>query len=188
MSGESPIRAARVQATVSTAGAPPPLRGLPALRRALTVPRGSAWRDPIIVVIAAVAFGAYFVISLFRLLPLTPSAVDLGTFTEFERQLSQFHAPITDLVAPGMNIEGDHFQVALNSPPWRPARTRSGSGTRATRSRSTSSSTAWTAATPRRSQTSLSSSRPITARTATCRSSPETTSTSTAAVDPGRAR
>jgi uncharacterized membrane protein len=65
------------------------------------------------VVIAAVAFGAYFVISLYRLLTLTPSAVDLGTFTEFVRQLSQFHAPIDDVMTPGMNLEGDHFQVAV---------------------------------------------------------------------------
>ena len=77
------------------------------------VPTGSAWRDPVTWLFAALSLGAYFVISLYRLLTLTPSAVDLGTFTEFERQVAHFHAPITDLVAPGMNIEGDHFQVAI---------------------------------------------------------------------------
>ena len=39
-----------------------------ALRRALTPAPGSAWRDPVIVVIAVLACGAYFVISLYRLL------------------------------------------------------------------------------------------------------------------------
>ena len=70
------------------------------------MPTGSAWRDPVTWLFAALSLGAYFVISLYRLLTLTPSAVDLGTFTEFEKQVAHFHAPITDLVAPGMNIEG----------------------------------------------------------------------------------
>jgi uncharacterized membrane protein len=73
----------------------------------------SAWRDPVVWLVAALALGAYFVISLYRLLTHTPSAVDLGTFTEFEKQVANFHAPVTDLIAPGMNIEGDHFQVAV---------------------------------------------------------------------------
>jgi uncharacterized membrane protein len=86
---------------------------LSALRRALTAPPGSAWRDPVIWAIAALSFGAYFVISLYRLLTLTPSSYDLGIFTEFVRQLSQLHAPVVDVLAPGFNLEGDHFQVAL---------------------------------------------------------------------------
>src|SRR6185437_15295338 len=63
--------------------------------------------------IAALSFGAYFVISLYRLLTLTPSSYDLGIFTELVRQFAQFHAPVVDLLAPGYNLEGDHFQVAV---------------------------------------------------------------------------
>lgn len=58
-------------------------------------------------------FGAYFVISLFRLLQLTPGSYDLGIYTEFVRQLSQLHAPIDDVMGPGFNLEGDHFQIAV---------------------------------------------------------------------------
>ena len=58
-------------------------------------------------------FGAYFAISLFRLLQLTPGSYDLGIYTEFVRQLSQLHAPIDDVMGPGFNLEGDHFQVAV---------------------------------------------------------------------------
>jgi hypothetical protein len=43
----------------------------------------SAWRDPVAWLIAAVAFGAYFAISLFRLLTLTPTSWDLSIYTEY---------------------------------------------------------------------------------------------------------
>ena len=86
---------------------------LSALRTALTPAPGSAWRDPVTWTIAAVVFGAYFVISLFRLLQLTPGSYDLGIYTEFVRQLSQLHAPIDDVMGPGFNLEGDHFQIAV---------------------------------------------------------------------------
>src|SRR6185312_9249394 len=96
---------------------PPLLRRLPPLflrlRRALTQAPGSAWRDPVTWTIAALAFGAYFVISLFRLLRLTPGSYDLGIFTEYVKQLSQLHAPVVDVLGPGFNLLGNHFQVAL---------------------------------------------------------------------------
>jgi uncharacterized membrane protein len=88
-------------------------RALSRLRRALTAPPGSAWRDPVTWAIVAVSFGAYFVLSLYRLLTLTPTSYDLGIFTEFVRQLSQLHAPVDNILAPGFNLEGDHFQVAV---------------------------------------------------------------------------
>src|SRR6185437_9186790 len=74
---------------------------------------GSAWRDPVTWLFAALSFGAYFVISLYRLLTLTPSSYDLGIFTELVRQFARFHAPVVGLLAPGYNLEGDHFQVAV---------------------------------------------------------------------------
>ena len=58
-------------------------------------------------------FGAYFVISLFRLLQLTPGSYDLGIYTEYVKQLSQLRAPIVDILAPGFNLLGNHFQVAV---------------------------------------------------------------------------
>ena len=88
-------------------------RFLPGLRRTLTPPPGSAGRDPVTWTIAAVAFGAYFVISLFRLLQRAPGSYDLGIFTEYVRQLSQLHAPVVDVLRPGFNFLGEHFQVAL---------------------------------------------------------------------------
>jgi uncharacterized membrane protein len=124
--GESPARAGADDAADDAADVPPRasrlvrvIRALPVLRRtpwrALTVPPGSAWRDPVIWSIAALSFGAYFVISLYRLLTLTPSSYDLGIFTGFVRQLSQLHAPVDDVLAPGFNLEGDHFQVAVGA-------------------------------------------------------------------------
>jgi uncharacterized membrane protein len=80
---------------------------------AASLPSGAAWRDPVIWLIAALSFGVYFVISLYRLLTLTPVSYDLAIFTEFGRQLSQLHAPVVDILAPGYNLEGDHFQVAV---------------------------------------------------------------------------
>ncbi len=92
----------------------PALRGrLPRWVRGLTPPPGSVWRDPVIWAIAALCFGAYFAISLFKLLQLAPSSYDLGIYTEFVKQLSQFHAPIVDVLGPGFNLEGNHFQVAV---------------------------------------------------------------------------
>jgi uncharacterized membrane protein len=110
-----------VDGTAGAVSAPPydrrVRRSLPVLsrglRRAVTAPPGSVWRDPVIWAIAAAAFGAYFVISLYRLLTLTPSSYDLGIFTEFVRQLSQLHAPIDDVWGPGYNFEGDHFEIAV---------------------------------------------------------------------------
>ena len=96
MLGESPVQ----QGTNEVAGG------------AEVVSRG-VWRDPVIWSIAALSLGAYFVISLYRLLTLTPTTFDMGVFTEFMKQLSQLHAPVVDLKAPGFNLEGDHFQVAI---------------------------------------------------------------------------
>jgi len=80
---------------------------------ALTPPPGSAWRDPVIAAIAVLTLGAYFVISLYRLLQLAPSSYDFGIYTEFVRQLSQLHAPIDDALGTGFNLEGNHFQIAV---------------------------------------------------------------------------
>jgi uncharacterized membrane protein len=81
--------------------------------RGLAPPPGSAWRDPVIWTIAATVFGAYFVISLFQLLQLSPGSYDLGIYVEYVKQLSQLHAPIVDVLAPGFNLLGNHFQVAV---------------------------------------------------------------------------
>ena len=83
------------------------------LRRRLTPVPGSPWRDPVIWAIAALVFGAYFAISLFRLLQLAPGSYDLGIYTEYVKQLSQLHAPVVDLLAPGFNLLGNHFQIAV---------------------------------------------------------------------------
>ena len=71
------------------------------------------WRDPVAQAIAALVFTAYFTLSLFRLLQLTPSSWDLGIYTEYVKQLSLLHAPIVDVRGPGFNLLGDHFQIAL---------------------------------------------------------------------------
>lgn len=117
MLGEGSVRAVAAEEAGGAAGdpgRPPRPRRVPAaLRRALTAPPGSAWRDPVTWTVAALALGAYFTISLFRLLTLTPSSYDLGIYTEFVRQLSQLHAPVVDIMAPGFNLEGDHFQIAV---------------------------------------------------------------------------
>jgi uncharacterized membrane protein len=73
----------------------------------------SVWRDPVIIAIAVTVFCAYFVISLFRLLRLSPTSYDLGIYTEYVKQLSQLHAPVVDILGPGFNLLGNHFQVAL---------------------------------------------------------------------------
>ncbi|HEY0937209.1 MAG TPA: DUF2079 domain-containing protein, partial [Trebonia sp.] len=74
---------------------------------------GSVWRDPATWTVAAAVFGAYFVISLFRLLQLAPGSYDFGIYTEYVKQLSQLHAPVVDALGPGFNLLGNHFQVAL---------------------------------------------------------------------------
>jgi uncharacterized membrane protein len=89
------------------------VRAVARLRQRVTPAPGSAWRDPVTWTIAAVAFGAYFVISLFRLLQMTPGSYDFGIYTEYVKQLSQLHAPVVDVLGPGFNLLGNHFQVAL---------------------------------------------------------------------------
>jgi uncharacterized membrane protein len=94
--GERRVRAASVNGTYDAHRAP-----------------GGPWRDPVTWTIAALVFGAYFVISLSRLLRLAPGSYDFGIFTEYVKQLSQLHAPVVDVLGPGYNLLGDHFQVAL---------------------------------------------------------------------------
>jgi uncharacterized membrane protein len=114
--GERRIRAVTVDGTDNDeSGAPVRApRGLPVVLRSLPAPaHGSAWRDPVIWAVAAASFAAYFVLSLYKLLKLTPSSYDLGIYTEFVKQLSQLHAPIDDVLGPGVNLEGNHFQIAV---------------------------------------------------------------------------
>ena len=63
--------------------------------------------------IATLVFGAYYAISLFRLLRLSPASWDLGIYTEYVKQLSLLRAPIVDVRGPGFNLLGDHFQIGL---------------------------------------------------------------------------
>jgi uncharacterized membrane protein len=72
-----------------------------------------AWRDPVTWALAALVFGAYFAISLFRLLRLEPASYDLGIYTEYVKQVSQLHAPVVDVLGPGFNLLGNHLQVAV---------------------------------------------------------------------------
>jgi uncharacterized membrane protein len=69
--------------------------------------------DPVTWAIAAVVFGAYAAISLFRLMELNPTSWDLGIYTEYVRQYSLLAAPIVNIRAPGFNLLGDHFQVIV---------------------------------------------------------------------------
>ncbi len=71
------------------------------------------WRDPVVWVTAVAVLGAYFTISLFRLLRRDPTSWDLGIYTEYVKQLSQLHAPVVDIRGAGFNLLGDHFQVAV---------------------------------------------------------------------------
>jgi len=82
-------------------------------RAAVKRANGSVWRDPVTWTMAALVFGAYLAISLFRLFQLMPSSWDLGIYTEYVKQLSQLHAPVVDIRAPGFDLLGDHFQVAV---------------------------------------------------------------------------
>ena len=74
---------------------------------------GSAWRDRVPWAIALLVFCAYFTLSLYRLLQLNPASYDLGIYTEYVKQLSQLHAPIVDILGPGFNLLGNHFQVGV---------------------------------------------------------------------------
>jgi uncharacterized membrane protein len=122
--GEGRLRAVAVDGTDDAPGAPGASRRAPrgrrvlpvlwqTLRSLLTAPPGSVWRDPVTWTVALLAFGAYFAISLFRLLQLTPGSYDLGIYTEYVKQLSQLHAPVVDVLAPGFNLLGNHFQIAV---------------------------------------------------------------------------
>ena len=73
----------------------------------------SAWRDPVPWTIASLVFTAYFTLSLFRLLQLNPASYDLGIYTEFVKQLALLHAPVVDILGPGFNLLGNHFQVGV---------------------------------------------------------------------------
>jgi uncharacterized membrane protein len=83
--------------------------------------RSSVYTDPFTWAIALAAFGAYAVISLFRLLQLNPSSWDLGIYTEYVKQYAHLRAPIVDIRAAGFNLLGDHFQpiVAVLAPFFR---------------------------------------------------------------------
>jgi uncharacterized membrane protein len=109
---EADDRAASLPARAGRFSRPLPVLRL-ALRRWPTAAPGSPWRDPVIWAVAAASFGAYLVISLYKLLQLAPSSYDLGIYTEFVKQLSQLHAPVDDVLGAGFNLEGNHFQIAV---------------------------------------------------------------------------
>src|SRR5579863_3087880 len=75
--------------------------------------RFRVWRDPVTWGCVTLIFGAYFAISLFRLLRLDAASFDLGVYTEYIKQLSLLHAPITDVQHPGLDVLGDHFAIAV---------------------------------------------------------------------------
>jgi uncharacterized membrane protein len=81
----------------------------------------SAYRDPVTWAVALSAGACYLVLSLFRLLKLSPSSWDLGIYTEYVKQLAHLRAPIVDVRGAGFNLLGDHFQViaALIAPFFR---------------------------------------------------------------------
>jgi len=87
--------------------------GAPVTRRDRVYREPGVWRDPVAWTIAALVFGAYYAISLFRFLQLAPASWDLGIYTEYVKQLSLLRAPIVDVRGPGFNLLGDHFQVGL---------------------------------------------------------------------------
>jgi len=95
-----------------TPAAPPGTAGSAVPQRPAAPPPG-VWRDPVMWTVATLVFGAYFAISLFRLLQLAPGSYDFGIYTEYVKQLSQLHAPVVDILGPGFNLLGNHFQVAL---------------------------------------------------------------------------
>ena len=71
------------------------------------------WRDPVAWTIATLVFCAYYAVSLFRFLRLSPASWDLGIYTEYVKQLSLLRAPIVDVRGPGFDLLGDHFQIGL---------------------------------------------------------------------------
>ena len=83
--------------------------------------RSGAYADPVTWATAVAAFGAYAVISLFRVMQLNPSSWDLGIYTEYVKRYADLSAPIVDIRAPGFNLLGDHFQpiVAVLAPFFR---------------------------------------------------------------------
>ncbi len=81
------------------------------LRRARALP--GAYRDPFTWATALAVFGAYAVLSLFRLLQLNPASWDLGIFTEYVKQYADLRAPIVDIRSAGFNLLGDHFSPAV---------------------------------------------------------------------------
>jgi len=83
----------------------------PVQRRARALP--AVYRDPFIWATACGAFGAYCVLSLFRLLRLDPTSYDLGVFTEYVKQYAYFRAPIVDIKGWGFDLLGDHFSPAV---------------------------------------------------------------------------
>ena len=85
---------------------------VPGDETAPSAPR-SAWRDPVTWALAALVLAGYFVISLFRLLRLDPASYDLAIFTEYVKQVSHLHWPVVDVLSPGYNELGDHFQIAV---------------------------------------------------------------------------
>ncbi len=78
-----------------------------------TVAPGSAWRDPVPWAVASAVFLAYFILSLSRLRQLNPASYDLGIYTEYVKQLSRGRAPVVDILGPGFNLLGNHFQVGV---------------------------------------------------------------------------
>jgi uncharacterized membrane protein len=131
-SGAEPVRhEAEAPPTVAPQDeAPPTVTPQEAVSRPI-VPRPSARRgeraqpsvyaDPVTWIIALATFGAYAVISLFRLIQLNPSSWDLGIYTEYVKQYAHLSAPIVDIRAAGFNLLGDHFQpvVAVLAPFFR---------------------------------------------------------------------
>ena len=86
---------------------------VPVTRQERAYREPGVWRDPVAWTIASLVFGAYYAISLFRFLQLSPASWDLGIYTEYVKQLSLLRAPIVDVRGPGFNLLGDHFQVGL---------------------------------------------------------------------------
>jgi uncharacterized membrane protein len=71
------------------------------------------WRDPVVWAAAVAVLGACCVISLVRLLRFEPASFDLGIFTEYVKQLAHLHAPVVDILGPGYNFIGNHFEIGL---------------------------------------------------------------------------
>jgi uncharacterized membrane protein len=118
--GADPGPLAEVTAVVPPRAVPRPLTVRPSVLRLRTLGHRVLGHrvlrpgmDPVTWAIAAVVFGAYAAISLFRLMELNPTSWDLGIYTEYVRQYSLAAAPIVNIRAPGFNLLGDHFQVIV---------------------------------------------------------------------------